>query len=170
MNVFLINSAPGVGKSTLLKNLQKIIKSNFAFIDGDDLGRINPTKLSREWLNLIQDNIVSCIDNYFNYGIDNTIVSFVFPTQERVERITKLLNNEKFKIYHIVLVCDKHILLKRVNIRNSQKIINVDDISKYDSMIRKLKCDYIIDTTNMDEKELCYETYKIIKKLEDIHD
>jgi len=170
MNIFLINSAPGVGKSTLLKNLQKTIKSNYAFIDGDDLGRITPYKLSRKWLDLIQDNIVSCINNYFNYGINNTIVSFVFPTQKRIERITTLLNNEKFKIYHITLVCDEHILIKRVNTRNSQKIINVDDISKYDSMIRKLRFDYIIDTTNKDEDDLCYETYKIIKKLEEIHD
>jgi hypothetical protein len=42
MNVFIINSAPGVGKTSLMNNLQSRLKRDYAFLDGDDLGRVIP--------------------------------------------------------------------------------------------------------------------------------
>ncbi len=64
MRVIIINSAPGVGKTTMLKLLETKLPKGFALMDGDDVGRIVPLNLSIEWLNLIQDNFVSCAKNF----------------------------------------------------------------------------------------------------------
>ena len=62
--VFIINSAPGIGKSTLLSKLHISLPNDFAILDGDDVGRVTPYTNSIEWLNLIQDNMISCCNNF----------------------------------------------------------------------------------------------------------
>jgi predicted ATPase len=53
MRVFILNSAPGAGKSSLINQLHSTIKEDFAFFDGDDIGTILPYQLNKRWLNLI---------------------------------------------------------------------------------------------------------------------
>lgn len=53
MDVIIINSAPGVGKTTLLRILEKKLLNSYALIDGDDVGRTIPLSISIDWLNLI---------------------------------------------------------------------------------------------------------------------
>ena len=59
MKVIILNSAPGVGKSTLLKKLESNLPEGFAIIDSDDMARIIPLELTIEWLNLMQDTVIS---------------------------------------------------------------------------------------------------------------
>ncbi|MCL2320946.1 MAG: hypothetical protein FWC47_02440 [Oscillospiraceae bacterium] len=40
--VYIVNSAPGVGKTTLMKKLHTKLPDGFALIDGDDVGKITP--------------------------------------------------------------------------------------------------------------------------------
>lgn len=168
MNVFIINSAPGVGKTSLMNNLQSRLKKGYAFLDGDDLGRVIPHVLNTGWLNLIQDNIVSCIDNFDGYKIKNCIVSFVFPTKERLERLYGLLRKRNHEIYHIILFCEKNRLIERIKRRNSQKIIEIRDSPEYDSMIRELNCDYKFDTSDMNVHDLCDEVYRVISDIGEV--
>lgn len=91
MNAIILNASSGVGKTTLLKQLERNLPEGFAVIDGDDVGRIVPLKLSLEWLDLIQENIVSCAKNYKEYGTKVLIISFVFPCEKRLERLNNKL-------------------------------------------------------------------------------
>ncbi|MGC9384752.1 MAG: hypothetical protein ACP5D6_09155 [Kosmotogaceae bacterium] len=147
MRVFLLNSAPGVGKTSLINKLNTTIKEDFAFFDGDDVGRIVPYKLTKRWLNLIQDNLVCCAANCTKYNINNIVISFVFPTTERIERIRNKLIDHKFDVIHIALICEKEELLRRLRQRNSQKIVDIESGVKYNEMIKDLDADFLIDTT-----------------------
>lgn len=88
-----INTAPGISKSTLLSKLHALLPDNFAILDGDDLGRVTTYKNSIEWLNLIQDNMVSYCNNFRAYGKTNVILSFAFPSEERINRLRDRLCN-----------------------------------------------------------------------------
>lgn len=91
MNAIIINAAPGVGKTTLLKLLEDKLLNDFAVIDGDDVGRTIPLENTVDWLNLIQNNIVDCAKNFKDYNIETLIISFIFPSQERLQRLVNLL-------------------------------------------------------------------------------
>ena len=67
---YIINSAPGIGKSTLMKNLHARLPDGFALIDGDDVGKITPYQNNINWLNVIQDNITDCCFNVCIMGLN----------------------------------------------------------------------------------------------------
>ena len=166
MKVIILNSAPGAGKTTLLKLLEVKLPKGFAIIDGDDLGRIVPLKLSIEWLNLMQDNIVSCAKNYKDFGIEFLIVAFVFPSQERLDRLIRLLKSEDEDVSLVVsLVCDDEELRERINKRNTSRIMNVEKAIECNKSIKQLKCDYSIDTTQKKPEEVAKLFCDIIEKL-----
>lgn len=145
--VYIINSAPGVGKSTLLNNLHFRLSNGFAIIDGDDVGRIMPYQSDINWLNLIQDNIADCCFNYKKYGFVNCIISFVFPTEERLERITNLLSARGFEVKHIIIACDDNEMERRITQRNTSRIINVEKAKKLNQQMKILFADFKVDTT-----------------------
>lgn len=165
MKAIIINSAPGVGKTTLLKLLEKKLPNGYALIDGDDVGRTVPLSLSVDWLNLIQDNIIACAKNFKAYGINTLIISFVFPAQERIERLTKLLKKEGISVYHITLICEPSVLKERIVKRNTTKIMNPERAIKCNDQIRELQSDFSIDTTYKSAEEIEDIVYKLVIKL-----
>jgi len=166
MNTIIINAAPGVGKSTLLKLLEERLSEGYAVVDGDDVGRTIPLVKSVEWLNLMQDNIVSCAKNYKEYNIKTLIISFVFPSKERLERLISMLKDEGCKVYHITLDCDSNELEKRIKIRNSQKLISIPKALEINNKITKLKSYYSLNTTNKSPEEVANIICKKIIEIE----
>lgn len=124
-----------------------------------------PYKLNRRWLNLIQDNLVCCAANCFKYNIYNVIISFVFPTKERIERIKNKLIDHGFDVVHIALFCEKEELLRRLKERNNQKIVDIESGVKYNELIKELDVDYLIDTTKLSKKEVANEILKIVNDI-----
>ena len=61
--LIIINGAPGVGKS-VVGNLLFSKLDNSAYLDGDDVWRINPFEVNELTKNLAADNIVSMISNF----------------------------------------------------------------------------------------------------------
>ena len=159
---YIINSAPGIGKSTLMKNLHTRLPDGFALIDGDNIGRIIPYQNNITWLNIIQDNIVDCCLNFKRYGFTNCIISFVFPTEERLERLKNLLTSKGFKIVHIILECDENEMCKRIIKRNTSKLINTDKAKKLNSELKLLSADFRIDTTYISADEVAYKAIDFI--------
>lgn len=146
---YIINSAPGVGKSTLLRNLHLRLPDGFAIIDGDDVGRIIPYQNNINWLNVIQDNIADCCLNFKRYGNKNCIISFVFPGEERLNRITQLLNARGFEIVHILLECNEHEIERRITIRDTSRLINIENAKRLSREMSALSVDFKVDTTRI---------------------
>ena len=153
MNVIVINSAPGVGKTTLLKLLEDKLSNGYAVIDGDEVGRTIPKINSTDWLNLIQDNIVACAKNYKEYNTKALLVSFVFPTPERLQRLSNLLKDVG-RVYHLTLICDAGELEKRIRIRNTQKLISIPRAIELNADIERLASYYAVDTTKKTTEEI----------------
>ena len=159
---YILNSAPGVGETTLMKKLHEKLPNGFALIDGDDVGKITPYENNFTWLNLMQDNIVACCSNFKRYEFSNCVISFVFPTEERLERIRGLLNNCGFEIVHIILECDEGEMCKRITERNTSRLINLEQAKELNQEVKSLHADFRLDTTNIEADEVASLVIKYI--------
>ncbi len=112
--LYIINSAPGIGKSTLLQNLHMGLPEGFASLDGDDVGRVIPYQNNLTWLNLIQDNIADCCINFRKSGFNRCVISFVFPSEERLEHLRDLLTGKGFHVTHMLLECSEDEIERRI--------------------------------------------------------
>lgn len=167
MDVIIMNAAPGVGKTTILKLLENKLSNGFAIIDGDDVGRTIPLENTLDWLNLIQDNIVACAKNFKEHDIKTLIVSFVFPSKERLQRIVSLLEKEENNVYHIKLICEPEILKKRIKRRNNQKLLSIHRALECNAEIKKINADYCIDTTQKSPDQVMNIVVDGVAKLTD---
>lgn len=147
MKAIILNTSSGVGKTTLLKQLERNLPEGFAVIDGDDVGRNVPLKLSLEWLDLIQDNIVACANNYKKYGARVLVITFVFPSEERLERLNHKLEQLGILTKMICIYCDNNILEERLIKRNTSRILSIQSAIENNIKIKALKADYSFDTS-----------------------
>lgn len=147
--LYIINSAPGIGKSTLLQNLHMGLPEGFAILDGDDVGRVIPYRNNLTWLNLIQDNIADCCMNFKKSGFNRCVISFVFPSEERLEHLRDLLTGKGFHVTHILLECSEDEIERRITKRNTSRVINVEQAKTLSRQMKNLSADYRIDTTEI---------------------
>jgi hypothetical protein len=158
-HAFIITAAPGVGKTTIMSHLLHKLPDDSAMIDGDELGRIHPWSLSIEWLNLIQDNIVKCAENFRNYGKKYFVTTFCLPTQERLERLTMKLSALGYQVHSFALIVSNENLEKRHIERNEDKQLNYEDFDesqKCNNAIRKLTRVHFIDINDVTAEESAF--------------
>jgi broad-specificity NMP kinase len=166
MNAIIINSAPGVGKTTLLRLLENKLSEGYAMIDGDDVARTVPLVNSTAWLDLMQDNIAACAKNYHAYCIRTLLVSFVFPTWERLRRLAGLLEREGFAVFHLRLLCRADELEKRMRIRNTQRMVSRERALELNRQIEELSSEYAVDTTGKTVEQVAETVCEKIQEME----
>jgi len=150
MNIIVITGAPGVGKTTVLPAICERLPQKNGFIDGDSVGRTKPLDIELERLNLIQDNIYACAQNFQKWGAEWFVAGFVLPTQEKIQRLTDALKKLDCRVHIIGLVADKETLSKRNKEKNESYGRDPGSILgaiELDEMIKEIKGIHIIDTT-----------------------
>ena len=149
MNTIIITGAPGVGKTTTLPAICDKLPQKNGFIDGDSVGRTQPLDTELDRLNLIQDNICACAQNFQKWEAEWFVAGFVLPTEERIKRLSNALKKLGCNVHIIGLVTDKETLTKRNKEktesygRDSGCILGAIELNE---MIKEIK---IIDTTTM---------------------
>jgi hypothetical protein len=114
----------------------------------------------------MQENIACCVSNFFKYDYKNVLISFVFPTDERIKRLKNLIEGKGSKVSHVKLLCSKKILKGRLVNRNTQKIISIKRALEINEMIENLESDYSIETSNKRPLEVAQKISTIINKKE----
>ena len=74
--LIIINGAPGVGKSAVA-NLLFSKLNNSAFLNGDDVWRIDPFEVNEITKNPVEDNIAYVLRNYIKAQYECVILSWV---------------------------------------------------------------------------------------------
>lgn len=163
MNAFIINAAPGVGKTSLLHNFPGKGFHNLAVLDGDDVGRIIPHQPSSKWLDLVHDNMVACVKNYLAYGIDTVVVVFAFVAKERFDKFENVLRSENIQTRRIILFCDDKEIERRNMLRDASNGAVLAKIGiNCNMIIKSFEADYRIDTTKMSINDVVGEIYRIV--------
>ena len=116
MKITILNGATATGKSTALSWLNGHLAGRVAVLDGDDIGRCNlsePT-MSAAWLDVFQDNILACAKNFASLGLDHFVAAFVFPEQERVDRLNRIFSECDFVLNWVAIVLDEKQYRQRI--------------------------------------------------------
>jgi len=156
MDAIVITAAPAMGKSTLFALLAERLPGKSAFLDGDEVGHLAPFQLTREWLDLVQDNIAACGANFAKCGVNLFVTAFCLPAQERVDRLRNLLEESGYKVDFVGLVSNDEVLLQRNRARGGEDTRDAEDFASSlacNRGVRQLKGVTLIDTTDLDVDE-----------------
>lgn len=149
--LIIISGAPGVGKTTIGNMLFSKLDSS-AFLDGDDVWRINPFEVTDKTRSIVEKNIIYILRNYIEAGYEYVILSWVLHRQSIIDRLLNNLNDLDFKVYIFTLICNEEILIERRQLQGREKDIAIDrlcqslnlETEKFDTGI--LKPDEIISS------------------------
>jgi len=117
--LIVINGAPGVGKS-IIGNLLLSRLKNSAFLDGDEVWRINPFKVTDRTQDIVERNIAFVLRNYIKANYEYVILAWVFHQQSIIDRLLSKLDDLKVTVHIFTLICDEETLMERLRRENNK--------------------------------------------------
>ena len=114
--VYIISGPPGVGKSTVSKELAYSFKKS-AVIEGDMIylmikgGLVAPWEDDGYYMDLFWDNIISLINNFIDRGITVVIEYVIF--EEQLKKIATFLKEKQVALKYCVLMAEEKTLKDR---------------------------------------------------------
>lgn len=164
MHIYGINGTSFVGKSTLLRQVHTRLPGKCAVLDGDDVGRIFPYEISRQWLDIIQDNILSCALNFKAVGVDYFLFAFPFPAVNSIERLNTAFLSQGHAIHWINLIASDSALEARFRARGGTKPENLQRGLDMNRAITQLPGFFTMDTTSLTPDEMAEAVLEYIRK------
>ncbi|MEK7354104.1 MAG: AAA family ATPase [Chloroflexota bacterium] len=159
MKLIIINGAPGIGKSTVGRLLHNRL-SNSAFLDGDDVWRINPFEVNEKTKSLVEKNIIQVLRNYSEAGYEYVILAWVLHQQSTIDRLISHFDDLKPEVHIFTLVTDEDTLVARLQgdtqIARSPSIVK--DRLRQSWLMKTRK----IDTTGLKPEEIVGEILESI--------
>lgn len=157
----IINGVPGIGKTTVCRELYKSI-SNSVWLDGDWCWMMNPFVVNEENKMMVEQNITFILRNYLNNSSYKYVVfNWVIGNEKIFKTILEELKDLEFQLYKISLISSPKILAERMlgDGRKEEQIENsMNNLSFYEDM-DTLK----IDTTNMSVRDAVNKILEVIK-------
>ena len=155
--VYIISGPPGVGKSTVSKELSYSFNKS-AVIEGDMIylmiksGLVAPWKDDGFYMDLFWDNIISLTDNFLNSGITVVIEYVIF--EDQLKKIAAFLKEKQIKLKYCVLIAEEEILKDRDSSR--KEIERTGDLSiqaRNDFLAKNSEKRHFLYTDDLDVKE-----------------
>ena len=161
--VYIISGPPGVGKSTVSKELAYSFDKS-AVIEGDMIylmiksGLVAPWEDDGFYMNLFWDNIISLTNNFLDRGITVVIEYVIF--EDQLKKIAAFLKEKRIKLKYCVLMAQEETLKDRDSSR--KEIEKTGDLSiqaRNEFLSKKIDKNHLLYTDDLDIKE----TAQIIK-------
>ena len=153
--LIIINGAPGVGKTSVCKELYKSIDKS-VWLDGDWCWMMNPFIATEENMKMVEDNINFLLRNFLNNSsYEYVIFNWVIGSESTFNNILERLKDLEFKLYKISLLCSAEALKQRMikDRREETKIqYSINKLKSYEKMAT-----YKINTTSMNIGDIINE-------------
>ncbi len=164
--VFAVTGPPGAGKTTLVKALAQKCPFQSAYIDGDDLGNTRPGGLDNARLELIENNLVSCLDNFRAWGANYVFCAWVFEHPHRIEAFTERVRGAGYPFQVAALDAPIDELVHRIQTRPDPRFVTNDAGKNLIERIRrrqgKMRGVTHIDSSHKTRYDVLTETCKVI--------
>ena len=158
----VINGAMGVGKTSICKELNKKLM-NSVWLDGDWCMMMNPLNLVETNKKMFLDNIIYLLNNYLsNPTFDYVLFSWVIPSEDIINYITKNLSGNSFEQKRITLLCEESRLKERM-IRDGRDMFTIERSMIYQDGYKSFNT-IKIDTAERSVSETVDEVLAIIKE------
>jgi tRNA uridine 5-carbamoylmethylation protein Kti12 len=164
----LITGAPGVGKTTVCKELFSMI-DGCAWLDSDWCYMVNPWhSKTKEQQKYIEDTYGRILRSYFTDTATSTIIfSWVMHSPFMFDIIINQLDGMEFKLYKIALICDmkSHIYRKTKDGRRTEQIENQDSMEPYFNLGAT-----IVDVSTISAKDAAYQIVELLNENTNAYD
>lgn len=105
----------GVGKTTLIDGLARALsRKKTAILDCDALSMTYPGGAVAERLQLVEDNLVACAQNFDRWGADYLCTCWVFLQQRRLDETVARLERNNIPTLTVALVAPPEICCERI--------------------------------------------------------
>lgn len=159
--LIIINGMPGVGKTTISRELYKSI-SDLVWLDGDWCWMMNPFIVNEENKKMVTANINFLLRSYLNNSSYKYVIfNWVIGDENIFETILNKLNDIDFQLYKISLISSPKVLRERMleDGRTEEQIENsINNLRLYEDMDT-----FKIDTTNMSVRDVVKKILQIMK-------
>ena len=112
-NLILIGGTMGVGKTTVSKELQKILPRN-VFLDGDWCWAAEPFTVNDETKEMVMENITYLLGQFLRCSAyENVIFCWVMHQRGILDSILRRLETRGWQVCAVALVCSPEALSRR---------------------------------------------------------
>lgn len=163
-NLIFINGTMGVGKTTISKELQKLLP-NCIFLDGDWCWDMSPFIVTDETKKMVLDNISYLLNNFISCSeYKNIIFCWVMHEESIFDDVLSRLNKDDCMLHKFSIVCSEQTLISRITKDINQGIRKNDVIER---SVPRLNNYFQMDTRKIDvsyisAKEAAEIIYKLI--------
>ena len=167
MKITVLNGCSGIGKTTLLRTLRFRLPERSGVLDGDDVAWCLPWNgdMFTEWLNVTQDNLLACSRNLVRLNLQHLVLAFIFPDQERIDRLDGIFNEHGFSLGWIHLVADKASIRTRLSKRGVTKEDIFENSFEFNRQIADLAEENgfpCINTTDVSTEQLYAQVLELL--------
>jgi broad-specificity NMP kinase len=111
--LIFIGGPPGVGKTSVARELYASLR-NSAWLEGDDLWRMNPFTVNKRTVRMVERNIGCVLRSFLEVGFSHIILTWVLHREEIVHSLLDHISDHEFDFCHFTLLCDEATLLDRL--------------------------------------------------------
>jgi len=156
--LILIGGEAWTGKSTCAEILFKQLY-NSAWLDGDDVWRVNPWSLDDPRLRTSDINMAFVLQTYLQSKFDYVILSSLVLSDPSITAgILEKMNGVEYELLSLTLMCDEATLTERAKQRDDNANPNFALLEATKALINTVK----IDTANKKPKEIVDEMRSVI--------
>lgn len=112
--LIMIGGAPGTGKSSVASRLYRRLE-NSVWLDGDDLWRMNPFRVTEARKEMVLNNAAFMLDSFIKESFSYIIFSWVMHEPDIVKRILERIPESGYRMLHYTMVCAETKLLQRIS-------------------------------------------------------
>lgn len=158
--VYIVSGPPGVGKSTVSKELSYSFDKS-AVIEGDMIylmiksGLVAPWEDDGYYMDLFWDNVISLTNNFMARGITVIIEYVIF--EEQLKKIAEFLKTRQINLKYCVLLAEEETLRDRDSSR--KEIERTGDLSiqsRNEFLTKKIEKNHLLYTDDLDVKETAH--------------
>lgn len=159
-NLIFINGTMGVGKSSVSKQLNKVL-DNCVYLDGDWCWMADPFTVTEETKAMVTDNICHLLNNFIAcHEYKNIVFCWVMDSESIYDSIVTKLNTQNCKIWRFTISCSSETLITRVENDNLQ------DGRNYEKSLGRVVRFDVIDTIKVHNDDMTpLQTAIHIKKI-----
>ena len=161
--LIFITGAPGVGKTTVSRILFRRLL-NSAWLDGDDVWRMNPFRANDTTIPMVESNIQFVLRNYVSSGFSYVILSWVLHRQPIIDSMLKGLKGLEYDLFVFTLVCDEASLAARLKSDPLRETITELALKRL-RQSKELETKKI-DTTSREPEDIAHEILEFVNKTE----
>ena len=119
--LIIINGAPGVGKTTTCRELQRLLDRS-VWLDGDWCWMASPWIVTEETKRMAEGNIVFLLDSFLNCSEYKIVLfSWIFRADEIFNSILDRLQTTDFLLQKFTLTCDESVFRDRLEAAGREK-------------------------------------------------